>query len=152
MVRFWWKRQERICRSDNLYVALWKGLSNEEPAKGVCGASVSQSPLSDRDMREEKAKGKWQKPVLPTKRTGWLCASVRLYKRIWRSQKRKMKVVKRIIKGKTGAITPHRPKWFYLPFQPKCTFHQKRAIIIRCSKILFLSLGRRWHTQRWCAP
>ena len=29
---------------------------------------------------------------------------------------------------------------------------QKWATIIRCLKILFLSLGRRWFIQIWCAP
>ena len=38
------------------------------------------------------------------------------------------------------------------PISVRFSGNQNRAIRIRCSKILLLSLARRWQTQRWCAP
>lgn len=81
------------------------------------------------------------------------CANGRPLQKEKAQPKEKEKVVKPNYKRIAGAPAPRRQKretdrnGFVFHFSRYAHFHQKRAIIIRCSKILFLSLGRRWHTQ-----
>lgn len=81
------------------------------------------------------------------------CANGRPLQKEKAQPKEKEKVVKPNYKRIAGAPAPRRQKretdrnGFVFHFSRYAHFHQKRAIIIRCSKILFLSLGRRWHTH-----
>lgn len=67
-----------------------------------------------------------------------------LYKRIWRSQKKRDGNCK---KGNGECLVMGG-----YPIPDCSARHRNSAMITRCSKIFSLSLGRLWQTHRWCFP
>lgn len=164
-----------VCHRTDLGTASAEGPSNEGRVKGVREASVSaasgpsgqNSEGKEGKRRQRKTAGAYPSgktgKALPSKwtgskkgtaqpegitnggsdRSGCVSQALCLKRVAIRDKKVDRASVCRSDKEKRAETGP---------ISVRFSGNQNRAIRIRCSKILLLSLARRWQTQRWCAP